>query len=128
MNTNTKEASAICEIELLLCDGEKVIHEVDYESEEITVFPLDIMKNIPSSAEVFGSEVINNRKATIISYVNADGKNEKVSIDDFYGIPLKWIIYEVIDEDEIVLEKYTFNKLGANNVKTADVTPPEDYN
>ena len=48
-------------------------------------------------------------------------------MDTYSGFPLKQESFIQEDDEEILLERNTFNLKGFNNIKNSEVTPPEDY-
>ncbi|MBU1973976.1 MAG: hypothetical protein KKH52_01110 [Nanoarchaeota archaeon] len=128
LNINEKTAVGTCSTNSVLCDDlDNQAFKLVYTSEKISPTPLDLLSALPLSAQKIGEETIENRKAAVLSYTNSDGKLEKLSVDTYSGIPLKQIIYQLEDDEEVVLEKNTFSLDGLNDVKNADVTLPDNY-
>ena len=49
---------------------------------------------------------------------------ERLFVDLYYGIPLQWEEYIVEGDDEVLQTKYSFARLAAGNIKSAEVLPP----
>ena len=128
LDNTKKTAIGICTKIGILC--EKILdkaYAVDYLSEKIDVTPAELLKGVGLNAAKVGEEVIDNRKTTIIEYTNAKGQKERLSLDNHFGLPLKQIIYETSDDQEIILETNRFSKFSVGNVLTKEVTLPEKY-
>lgn len=124
LNRETKTAVGICNKPGVTCGAIwNKAYVVDYESENIAPTPVEMINTARNPQEV-GSEVMLNRDLTIIEFMNSDGKKERWSLDDFYGLPSRQEIYSVDDEIE---ESHTFIKLSVGQVREEDVTLPAEY-
>ncbi len=122
-----KTAVATCSIEYLSCKEWKDAYNIDYSSEALAMTPLGLMQTLPASAKIVGTETFDDRSTVILEYLNSLGKKEKLNVDTFYGLPLRRTITEVQEEDEVILERYSFTKMDVGVVKTSDVTLPSTY-
>ena len=111
LNNAARTAIAVCAVGGVLC-GTNVnkVEDADYESEKLSVTMKEVLEEIPPTANVTGSALVDNRKATIIEYDNV-----KVYLDNFFGVPLK---KEVFDGE--LIEEHTFSRVSAG-VKETDV-------
>ena len=55
------------------------------------------------------------------------GDKEKLSVDTYYGVPLKQIIYKAVDDEFVIKENNLFTIVSVGNIKNVDVTIPGDY-
>ena len=62
----------------------------------------------------------------IVEYPVTGGK-EKISIDTYYGIPLKWDVYSINGDEEVLQQEFTFIKLNVNGVKESEMILPAGY-
>ena len=124
LNRETKTAVGICNKPGVTCGAIwNKAYIVDYESENIGPTPVEMIDTVRNPQEV-GSEVMLNRDLTIIEFINADGKKERWSLDDFYGLPSRQVIYS---SDEEIEESHTFIKLSVGQVQEEEVRLPEEY-
>ncbi len=100
---------------------------VDFAKEKPVPTPIELLEQIPATAVKVGSENYDNRAATIIEYTTAAGKIIKMSLDTFYGLPLKQEEYTLLGDERTLQEKHTFTQISVGNVKTAEVTLPANY-
>ena len=98
---------------------------LDYNRELPAVDPVTLVEQV-SYAEKVGTERVETRATTIIREDSTD-KKVKLWLDDYYGFPLREVVYKVVGDQEVVLEKHTFSKVQVGQVKTADVTMPTGY-
>ncbi len=84
--------------------------------------PMDWMKEIKSNAIVVGPQTFNSRSVTHIKYVQDDGSEVLMWVDDTYGVPHK----VEVQRDGTVLEKYQFNDMKFNGLKDAEFDAPCD--
>jgi len=96
--------------------------DVDVSKLDIPKTPLEWLKDIKSNAIVVGPQTFNSRSVTHIKYVQDDGKEVLMWIDDTYGVPHK----VEIQVDGTVVEKHQFNDLKFNDLKDADFDAPCD--
>tara|TARA_Y100000310_G_scaffold341971_1_gene443149 strand:- start:522 stop:1259 length:738 start_codon:yes stop_codon:yes gene_type:complete len=128
LNNEEETALATCDLQTVLCDDNHlIVRSLRYPAAKMTLEPLQIIQSLPKNAEQIGSEKIDNRQAVILKYTNADGNKEKLFVDTYSGFPLKQESFIQEDDEEILLERNTFNLKGFNNIKNSEVTPPEDY-
>lgn len=118
------DAVGCCE-ELSRCRSHNVDNtnkkfDVDVESLNVPLTPKQWLLDIPASAKVVGPQTFNERSVTYIKYVNKDGNEVGMWIDDTYGIPHK-IVVTGSDGSEI---KHQFNDLRFNGLKDSDFVPP----
>ncbi len=128
LDTEKGTAIGICTTLGVLC--EKILdkaYALDYSSEKVGVTPVDVLKKVGLNAKKVGEEVLDNRKTTLIEYTNFKGQKERLSVDNYFGLPLKQVIYLASGEEEIIAETTTFSKISVDNVRSADVTLPEKY-
>lgn len=127
-NTDQKTALAVCVALRTLCDDSRNnATKIDYTTETIDALPLDLLKRIPETAKKISEETINNRRAMVIEYTNAQGLIERLAVDTYSGIPLRQEIFTLnLDEMELQ-QRNTFDLKGENIVKNADVTLPAEY-
>lgn len=124
LNRETKTAVGICNKPGVTCGAIwNKAYAVDYELENIAPTPVEILDQVRNPQEA-GSEVLLSRELTIIEFTNADGKKERWSVDDFYGLPSRQVIYSADAEIE---ESHTFIKLSVGQVQEEEVTLPEEY-
>jgi len=121
-------AYGVCDGTTVLCDGlDKKAYDVGYNKENVVLDPLFLLDKITYAAKIVGSETLNGRKATILEYVNKQGTKERLSVDTYYGLPLKQVVYELDDDEEVVVKRNDFNIINVGGVKNADVNLPEEY-
>lgn len=124
LNRETKTAVGICNKPGVTCGAIwNKVYTINYEQENIAPTPVEIIDQARNPQEV-GSEVMMNRKLTIIEFTNADGKKERWSLDNFYGLPSRQVIYS---SDGVVEESHTFTKLSVGQVREDEITLPTDY-
>ncbi len=119
LDLDKETAVGVCDDIDAVCRGllQKAIR-LDYEEQKLPITPLEILDNLGYDAHKVGQERIDNRNTMIVEYTNADGDTEKVSIDDYYIMPLKRDVYK---NGEVVESNY-FNDMALNSVKDEDVT------
>ncbi|MFH1682350.1 MAG: hypothetical protein ABIA37_00995 [Candidatus Woesearchaeota archaeon] len=120
-------AIGLCTKTSITCeDNLNKAYTLIYDEHDLEVTPLDLISEIPADAKRTEERFVNNRKATAIEY-KENGNNVRMYLDNFYGIPLKKVIYTHEDDMELVLEDAVFNKIGENSVRTSEVTLPAEY-
>ena len=97
--------------------------ELSFEKEKIYPTPVDIINQV-QYAESVGSEVIDNRQLTIIEYTNPEGNKERLSVDNYYGLPLRQVKYDPFGNIE---EKHTFTNIVMGQLHEEDVILPPQY-
>ncbi len=128
LDDTNKNAVAICRDGGVLCEGlgDKVF-TLTYEAERNLVDPLNLVREVVL-AEKVGTEKIDNRATLIIKYLNKEGLTEKLWLDEFYGVPMRQVVFAPQqDNEETELLKHTFTKIKIGSVKEADVTVPESF-
>ncbi|MBI2666708.1 hypothetical protein HYX13_03795 [Candidatus Woesearchaeota archaeon] len=71
-------------------------------------------------------ENVDGRSTEIIEDLNIEGKLERLSLDKFYGLPLKQVIYSSADPKSEMEVKHTYTRLGVGQLKEKDVILPEE--
>lgn len=128
MDLDAETAISICAGSGTVCRPHRnQAFAVDFSREKIVFTPVDILKDIPPSAQVAGTEVFDNRNALVVEYQTPSGKTEKVSIDRFYSLPLRREVYTQEDDRLVLQRKYTFTNINVGNVKNDEVALPAGY-
>jgi len=115
------KAFGICSTKSVLCEEEGMAKELRYASQELKMTPLDLIQNVPYNTKVVGTETFDGRKLVILAY-KEDNQVVKLSVDQYYGLPAKKIVYEINNGEEVIVEKHYFRDLAVGNVKNADVS------
>ena len=124
LDLDAQKAIGICDKSGITCsDIWNQAFEIDIEKENIYPSPVEIMNQV-NYAESVGSENFDDRALTIIEYTNPAGNKERLSVDKYYGLPLRQVIY---DADGIIKEKHTFTKIAVGQLQEEDVTLPPQY-
>ena len=122
-----RTAVGICAAKGVSCEGlERKSFIVSYDAEKISLLPLDLLHSLPPQARKTGKELVDDRQASIIEYPVTGGK-EKISVDDYSGIPLKWDVLTVNGDEETLQQEFTFTQLVVGNIKQSDITLPAGY-
>lgn len=122
LNLETRTAVATCEKSGSTCSP--LWHQAyNIPYEKLYPTPVEIAQEVNEPIEL-GSEVLMNRALTIIEYINAKGKRERLSLDNFYGLPSRQVIYSAAGEVE---ESHMFTRLSVGQVQEEEVTLPRDY-
>jgi hypothetical protein len=95
--------------------------QIPYQEEKLAVVPLELIQSIDPLAKKINSGIFENRKVDVLNYDFEEGQR-KLSVDKYYGLPLKLEEYSYEGEDEILEKSYIFTRVSVNNVKTATVT------
>ena len=128
LDTEQETAYVTCDFNSVICkDDRQKIYFIRYQAAKIDILPLEIIKNIPASAAIVGTATINDRKATVLEYLNSAGNKERLSLDNYSGFPLKQESFILEDDEEILLQRTTFNLKSLNDIKNSDVSLPENY-
>ena len=128
LDTEEKTAVATCEESGVSCENYyNKAYPTNYDIEYPRLQPLKMLENVGPDAKVISKERFDNRDLTIIEFTNPLGKSERLSLDNYFGVPVRQVIYVLQDDQEVVLDKHTFTRLDVNNIKNADVTLPEGY-
>ncbi len=128
VDLTARTAVATCEKPGVLCEsvwGKYM--QLNFNDQQLTLTPLTVIENIGTDATIAGTENFENRAATIIEYTNDAGMTEKVSIDTYYGLPLRQEIYSQQGDEQVLQQKHTFTKQAVGSVKNADVTLSGEY-
>lgn len=126
LDTTAQTAFAACDQVISSCSPSwKKAYPVDYDMYKIGPTPVQIIQQVHDPQKV-GSEVMLNRDLTLIEYINPFGKTETLSIDNYYGLPSRQIVYSIAEDEEIE-QSNTFTKLSVGQLKEKDVTLPVDY-
>ncbi|MBI4983740.1 hypothetical protein HZC32_03790 [Candidatus Woesearchaeota archaeon] len=131
LNTDTKEAWAVCSVPNVMCRGEwKKAYKIDYNYEKWGPTPLDLIENLDPRATVRGQRLFENRQTTVVESKNADGTIQRLYIDNYYGLPLRQFIFKLSDDNEEITQvEHIFYRLaaGSGTVKNSEVNIPEDF-
>ena len=122
LDTNAKTAHGSCLEQGVTCKGQTKLLDLDYAALSDFVTPNQLIEEIPASAEEIGTGLVGKRKVLVIEYQEGD-TIVQVSIDQFYGIPLKRIVFGFVDDEKTEFETILFDKLAVNSIKNADVNP-----
>ena len=127
MDEKDETAYGICTRTSIICEGNfNKAYPIPYSEQKLKVTPLVLLKEIPFDAKKTEQRMINNRQATAVEYKSGEN-NVRMYLDDFYGVPLKKIIYNQKDDREVVLEEISFSKIVINNVRSSEVSLPVDH-
>lgn len=88
--------------------------------------PIDLVQPVTSAKKV-GTEMFDDRQLQVIEFFNSAGKRERLSIDNYYGLPFRQVIYSSADMDADIEEEHTFTDISVGQVKASAVTLPADY-
>lgn len=126
MDKERKTAIGICNKPGTTCSGIwNNAYALEYDTQEGGPTPTDILSQVHNPQEV-GSEVLMNRALTIIEYINPQERRERLSLDNYYGLPSRQVIYGS-DDNEDIIESHTFTKLSVGQVEDEDVTLSSEY-
>lgn len=130
LDTEAKTAYAVCDNKGVVCkDDKEKAFKLDYEAEKEIVTPGAILNKIGSGSDVrhLKGAVYDGRKVTIVNYVNIETEYEEIYIDDFYGLPLKLVVYGYEDGQEVILRQDTFTIIDISGVQNSEIMVPENY-
>lgn len=130
LDLEAKSAYAVCDNKGVVCETDKgKAFKLDYESEKGVVTPATLLDRIGSGSDVKHLRGItyNSRKVTIVDYINTETELEEIYLDDFYGLPLKLVIYGYGGGEKVVLRQDTFAIIDVGGVKNNQVTVPQNY-
>lgn len=96
----------------------------DSAKEKLPFTMEDVLKKIPSEATIASSAVLDGRKTAIIAYVDS-GKEYKVYVDEFYGLPLKQEVKQEENGKLVLMEESRFSL--RDEVTSDDMMLPEGY-
>ncbi len=124
-----QDAKVICSKGVSSCTfAWKKAYDIEYSTENVELTPLSIVAVIPYSAKKVGEELFDNQKTSIIEYVNAQERKERIWMDHYTGLPLKQVIYSVDDVDgDKELTKHTFTRVILNIKKSEVLFPASEY-
>lgn len=132
LDSNQKVAYVACADTGVLCkpSWEKA-YGFSYDSESVSITPKKIMDDLnPHDYKVLGFTLVDDRRAVILETTTLEGNKEKLFVDDYYGLPLRQVIFKLNEDDEeIILVNRNFILVGAGSgtVKISDVTVPGDF-
>jgi len=127
LDMETKTAIGLCNKPGVTCGAIwNKAYALDYELENVGPTPAEIIAKVRNPQEV-GSEVLMNRALTIIEYVNSEGNKERLSLDNFYGLPSRQAIYSSAEDGAEIEESHTFTRLSVGQVREEEITLPEEY-
>jgi len=128
LDLTARTAVATCEEPGVLCEsiwGKYM--QLNFNDQQLSLTPLTVIENIGNDATIVGTENFENRAATIIEYTNDAGMTERVSIDTYYGLPLRQEIYSQQGDERVLQQKHTFTRQAVGSVKNAEVTLSAEY-
>ena len=108
-----KTATAYCE-EKGVCDDRNKPYDLDF-NKYYYKNPYDWLQDIPTDAEVVGTEQISTRDVTHLRYVDA-GTTTDVWIDEFYKVPL-----EVQVTSGLGTARYVYHLISVGGVKDSEL-------
>ncbi len=122
LDEDKKTAMGYCDSKSVLCSGlEEKKYVLNYDKEKLIKKPWSLIQNIDARAKPTTQVVIENKKATVLEYVDGNKRIVRMSVGIFYGLPLVYEVYSVKGEEEVLEEKYSFGSLIVNQVLTKDV-------
>ena len=125
LNLKKQTASGSCDQAGILCRPHlKQIFVMGYTL--LPPSPVDLVQGITTAKRV-GTEVFDGRQLQIIEFLNPEGKRERLSLDDYYGLPFRQVVYSSAHENAGVEEEHTFTDIVVGQVQSADVMIPVDY-
>ncbi len=125
LDLNQKKGIGVCTKGVSTCTSVwKQAFPVNFDLEKVEFTPQDLITHIPYSAHVVGEERVDNQETSIVEFTNAQGRKERLWLDQYSGLPLKEVIYSVDTEEEKELEKHTFTRIILG-VKKSEVTFPD---
>ncbi|PIN73400.1 hypothetical protein COV20_04190 [Candidatus Woesearchaeota archaeon CG10_big_fil_rev_8_21_14_0_10_45_16] len=128
LDSDAMTAYGICTARSIKCTGlENKAYKVEYNFERLRITPFTVKESVLSSAEIEQQGVFQNRKSSVLRFTDSDGNEERIWVDQFYGMPLKHTIFEVNDGDELVLKEFIFGQFSAANTKKSETTLPVGY-
>ncbi len=125
-----KTAYGVCSKTGITCkDIKNKAYGLDYAAEDVTITPRIIMDElVPTQVKVTGETYYNKRKVILLELATPEGNQERLFVDDFYGLPLRQVIFKLNeDNEEVKLVDRTFDLIGAGpgTVKSSEVNVPE---
>lgn len=128
LDLTQKTAIGICSKVGVTCEkawGKK--YTLNFDRELPMLFPVDLVKQIPFSAQKVGEAVVDRHDTVIIEFKTEDGNVEQLFLDTFTGLPLQQLIFEQGNKEKPLLGKHTFANTAVKNVLASEVTLPESY-
>ncbi len=130
LDSNQKTAYVACTDSGVLCDPSKLkAYRFSYDTESVSITPKKIMEDLnPADYKVLGFILIGPRRAVILEKITSEATKEKLFVDDYYGLPLRQVFFNLNeDEEEVIMVDRLFGFIGAGSgtVKLNDVTIPE---
>ena len=124
LDWSSQQAVGICDKLGISCSSIwNKAYQVPFESEGIYATPAEVVQRVRYGREV-GSEFFDDRKLKIIEFVNREEKRERLSVDPYYGLPLRQVIFAA---DNTMEEQHTFINLEVGQIKESEVTVPTQY-
>ena len=126
MDTSDRSATVTCEkTTMTLCTSfYKKAFSADFGEQQLPFTMRDVLDDVPAEAKTAGSSVIDNRKTTIIAYTQS-GKQYKIYVDDFYGLPLKQEVSIEENGKSVLVEESRFSL--HDEITSEDVTLPSGW-
>lgn len=103
LDTNGKTAEAYCEETDGSCEEPNTPISVNY-NDFVTETPLDVIDSVKSAEEV-SSALYDNKEAIIIQDKH-NGKFRKIWLWEYRGLPLRYELYDSLDQKAIVRVEY----------------------
>lgn len=121
LDLKEKTATGYCHT-ITWCDRPESSFEFDYEDyvNWIPTTPLDKLEEI-DNGEVVETVSVDRKESKGVRYINAQGKEEKIWLWTYYGVPLKY----TVENDEGELVTYEYRDLVVNTLSKSDVEIPE---
>jgi hypothetical protein len=128
VNRETKDSFGICDTPLnLVCKNlDKKYKTISFELAKVNIDPRELSINIGSDAKKTGTSLINGRKNTVYEF-ERDGFNHRLSVDDFTGIAMRYLVLSYDNDEEIIEQEHDFNKLATGNVLDKEVSVPSNF-
>jgi len=122
VNRETQEAFGICEARRPVeCDPLGKVTVLGFDDVN-PLTPHDWLRDIPSAAEVVGTESFDRQETTLIRYQKGNNK-VRMWIHDYYNLPMKIELSHIEGEDEIIDAVYVYKIIQSGRIKTSEVTP-----
>lgn len=118
-----KTAYAYCgDDDILKCPVENRNEAYSHSfADEDVVLPLDLLEGV-TGAEKVSTKVLDNRKTSVIQFINGNGQTELLYIDSFYGFVFQ---QDIVGGDDQVIETNLFTSASFDAIKDSDVNLPE---
>jgi hypothetical protein len=132
LDTSKKVAYGTCAKATITCTSEHYhkAYQIDYYKEELDVTPIELISKLDDDAKVIGERDYNNRKVTMVDSKRLEGNYQRLYVDNFYGLPLKQIIFIYnANNEEVVLRERYFDLIaaGPGSVKLSEVIIPSEF-